>query len=355
MTTSIVAFVAVLGLLIFFHELGHFLIARLFGVGVETFSLGYGPRLFGRTVGRTDYRISMIPIGGYCKMVGEEPGFEIDPEDLPVSFTHQHVLKRTLIIVAGPIFNILLAVILLFGLFQVTGLLIYTPRVGSIVEGSPAEASGLEAGDLILEIDGIPLVSWDDLTRVISGRDNIPMSLSIRRGDETFVRSVTPETVTSQNIFGEDIQRNMIGIGIGDETFTRKLNVIEAFSESIQRTYYITKLTVLSLVKLIQGTISAKTIGGPIMIAEMAGEQAKAGMANFVVFIALISINLAILNLLPVPVLDGGHLVFFFIESLIGRPMSIQIRERANQAGMFVLLVLMVYVFYNDIVRVFFS
>ncbi|MEE8400086.1 MAG: site-2 protease family protein, partial [Desulfobacterales bacterium] len=145
MTTSIVAFVAVLGLLIFFHELGHFLLARFFGVGVETFSLGYGTRLLGKTIGRTDYRISMVPIGGYCKMVGEEPGTEIDPEDVAVSFTHQHVMKRICIVVAGPIFNILLAVILLFGLFQVTGLLIYTPSVGSVVEGSPAEAGGLEA------------------------------------------------------------------------------------------------------------------------------------------------------------------------------------------------------------------
>lgn len=353
MINSVLYFILVLGLLVFVHELGHFLLARLFGVGVETFSLGYGSRLFGRKIGRTDYRVSLLPLGGYCKMVGEEPGVEIESEDIPISFTHQHVLKRIPIIAAGPIFNLILSVLLLFGLFQVSGITVFSPSVGSITPGSPAEAGGLEAGDMVLEIDEISISSWDEMTQIISGGGRRPLSFTIGRGEEILVTEITPESVTSKNLFGEDIERNMIGIGIGDETFIRKLTIVEAFSESFERTYLISKLTILTVVKVIQGSISTKTIGGPIMIAQMAGQTAEAGIGSLVFFIALISVNLAILNLLPIPVLDGGHLVFFFIELITRRPVSIKVREIAQQAGMFVLLLLMIYVFYNDIARVF--
>lgn len=355
MITNILSFILVLGLLIFIHELGHFLLARVFGVGIETFSLGYGTRLFGKKVGRTDYRISLLPLGGYVKMVGEEPGSEIPPEDLPISFTHQHVVKRMLIVAAGPIFNIFLAIVLLFGLFQVSGLIMYQPEVGSVRAGGPADDAGLQTGDMILEINGIPVQSWDEITQLISESDLKPLSLKILREDNALVKMVTPERVVSQNLFGEDIERIMIGIGIGEKTFTRELSVIEAFAESIDRTYYITKLTFLSVIKLIQGTLSIKTLGGPIMIAEMAGQNAKAGMTSLTAFIALISINLAILNLLPIPVLDGGHLLFFFFELILRRPVSLRVREIAQQAGMFLLLVLMIYVIYNDISRLLFS
>lgn len=353
MINSIVYFILVLGLLIFVHELGHFLVARLFGVGVETFSLGYGSRLFGKKIGRTDYRVSLLPLGGYCKMVGEEPGEEIEPENIPLSFTHQHVLKRIPIIAAGPIFNIVLSVLLLFGLFQISGLMVFKSSVGSVTPGSPAEASGMKAGDLILAIDEVSVSSWDEMTQIIADGGDRSLSFAIRRGEEILVKTITPESVTSKNIFGEDVERRMIGIGIGDETFTRELSFVEAFFLSIERTYFISKLTVLTVVKVVQGDISAKTIGGPIMIAEMAGQTAKAGIGSLVFFVALISINLAILNLLPIPVLDGGHLMFFFIELIIRRPVSVRIREIAQQAGMFVLLLLMIYVFYNDITRIF--
>jgi len=355
MMTSILSFILVLGLLIFIHELGHFLLARVFGVGIETFSLGYGTRLFGKKVGRTDYRISLLPLGGFVKMVGEEPGAEIPPEDIPISFTHQHVLKRMLIVGAGPVFNILLAVVLLFGLFQASGLILYKPEVGSVSAGGPAESSGLLPGDMILEINGTPIQSWDEMTQIISESNLKPLSMKIQRNREVLVKTVTPERIVSQNLFGEDIERIMIGIGIGNKTFTRDLNVFEAFTESVDRTYSITKLTILSVVKLVQGTLSVKTLGGPIMIAEMAGQNAKAGLASLVGFIALISINLAILNLLPIPVLDGGHILFFFFELMLRRPVSLRVREIAQQAGMFILLVLMIYVIYNDISRLLFS
>jgi len=355
MSTSLFAFAVVLGILIFFHELGHFLVARLFGVGVEKFSLGFGPRLIGKRVGITDYRISAIPLGGYVKMVGEEPGAEVEPADIPYSFTHKHVLKRILIVAAGPLFNFLLAVIIFLGLFQVSGTYLLLPAIGKVKEGSPAHEGGLKKDDLIVAIDGFAVSSWDEMASIISESKGQPLKISVSRGESVSVATIQPELITTKNIFGEDIKRYVIGITASGDVFSKDLNPIEAFSESISQTYKIAKLTVISIVKLIQGSVSTKTLGGPIMIAEMAGEQAKEGATNLIFFIALLSINLAILNFLPIPVLDGGHLLFFFIEAVIGRPVSTKVREIAQQAGIFVLILLMLYVFYNDISRIFFS
>ncbi|MFC1885489.1 RIP metalloprotease RseP [Thermodesulfobacteriota bacterium] len=355
MTTNIFAFVVVLGVLIFFHELGHFLIARLCGVGVEKFSLGFGPRLFGKTVGLTDYRLSAIPLGGYVKMVGEEAGAEIDPADIPLSFTHKPLIKRVLIVAAGPFFNLVLAVILFFGIFQISGTYLLESSVGAVRQGSPAEKVGLEKGDRIIEIDGVSVSSWDEMALIISNSKGTLLEFSLKRGESLLVISITPEKIRTKNIFGEDTERYVIGITASGELVPRELTVWGAVFESVLKTYEIAKLTVVSIVKLIQGSVSTKTLGGPIMIAEIAGQQAKAGMTNFLFFIGLLSINLAILNFLPIPVLDGGHLLFFFIEAVIGHPVSVKAREIAQQAGIFALILLMIFVFYNDITRIFFS
>jgi len=355
MSVGIFALIVVLGLLIFFHELGHFLVARLFGVGVERFSLGFGPKIVGKTIGITDYRLSAIPLGGYVKMVGEEPDAEIDPEDIPISFTHKHVFKRILIVAAGPLFNFLLAVIILFGVYQVSGLLMLKPVIGEVKEGTPAHKGGIEKNDQILAIDGLAVSSWEDMAELIMASQGETLTLSVRRGESETVVRITPQPQTFKNIFNEDVERYVIGVTASGEVFSKDLTLLQALSESIFQTYNIAALTLKSVVKLVQGTLSPKTLGGPIMIAQMAGQQAKQGMANLLFFIALISVNLAILNFLPIPVLDGGHLIFFFIEAATGSPVSIRVREIAQQAGIFVLILLMIYVFYNDITRVFFS
>ena len=355
MSVNIFALVIVLGVLIFFHELGHFLVARLLGVGVETFSLGFGPKLIGKKIGITDYRISAIPLGGYVKMVGEQPDADLDPADIPLSFTHKHVFKRILIVAAGPFFNILLALIIFFGIFQISGMLILKPSIGEVNEGTPAYRTGLKKGDLVVSIDGVKISSWEDMAKMITTSKGKTLSISVLRGNSMSIVDVTPEPKIFKNIFNEDIDRYVIGITASGDFFTKDLNVFQALSQSFIQTYQITALTIKGVVKLFQGTVSPKTLGGPIMIAQMAGQQAREGAVNLIFFIALISINLAILNFLPIPVLDGGHLLFFFIEAVTGRPVSIKIREIAQQAGIFVLILLMIYVFYNDIARVFLS
>jgi regulator of sigma E protease len=355
MGTNIFAFAIVLGVLIFFHELGHFLVARFFGVGVEKFSLGFGPRLFGKHVGITDYRVSAIPLGGYVKMVGEEPDADIDPADIAISFTHKHVLKRILIVAAGPVFNVLLAVIIFYGIFQFSGEFILKPVIGEVQADSPARAAGLVSGDEVVAIGSTAVSSWEDMADLISSSQGRPLAIIIRREGAERTFTIAPQLKTTKNIFGENVPRYVIGITAAGDYTTRELNPLEAFTESLVQSYNVIELTVVSVVKIIQGTVSSKTIGGPIMIAELAGQQAKQGAMNLLFFIALISINLAILNILPIPVLDGGHLLFFFIELIIGRPVSIRVREVAQQAGLFVLILLMIFVFYNDITRIFFS
>lgn len=355
MSTNVIAFIVVLGVLIFFHELGHFLVARLFGVGVEKFSLGFGPRLFGKKIGITDYRISAIPLGGYVKMVGDEPDADIEPDLLPLSFTHKQVYKKILIVAAGPFFNLLLALLIFFAIFIISGTYILKPSIGSVKENSPAFTAGLKTGDTILQINRDPISSWDEMAKVITESKGESLDILVEREGETIDTIVTPGLTTAKNLFGEDVERYVIGISAAGDVYSKELNFFQAVTESVIQTVSITKLTVLSIVKLIQGTVSAKTLGGPIMIAEMAGNQAKEGATNLVFFIALLSINLAVLNFLPIPVLDGGHLFFFFIEVITRKPVNTKVREIAQQAGIFILILLMIYVFYNDITRIFFN
>jgi regulator of sigma E protease len=355
MGTNIFAFIIVLGVLIFFHEFGHFLIARLFGVGVEKFSLGFGPRLIGKKIGITDYRLSAIPLGGYVKMIGEEPDAKIDPGEISLSFTHKHVVKRMLIVAAGPVFNILLAVIIFFGIFFFSGTFVLKPSVGAVKEGSPAFAAGLKKGDLIIAINRAAITSWDEMAEIINASQGQPLQISVRREDSTLDLSIAPEPVITKNIFGEDIQRYIIGITASGDSSSKDMNLFQALGESFIQTYRVTELMVVIIAKLIKGDISTDTLGGPIMIAQMAGDSAKAGIGSLISFIAVISINLAIINLLPIPVLDGGHLLFFFIEAIKRRPVSMKVREVAQQIGLFILILLMILVFYNDISRIFFS
>ena len=355
MTTNIISFAIVLGVLIFVHEFGHFLLAKLMGVGVKKFSLGFGPRIVGKKIGMTEYLISAIPLGGYVKMVGESPEKELDESLLPLSFSHKSLFKRSLIVLAGPAFNLLLSVVIFFVFFQVSGLPIMKPEVGEVQEGMPAHEAGIHTGDRVLSIDGKPVARWEDLADLIKQSSGGPLRIEILRDNSTLLVKVVPKLVSSKNLFGEPVEKYVIGITASGAVTIERLNPFQSAAQGVLQTWQIGKLTVLAIGKIIAGTISAKTLGGPIMIAQLAGQQAEAGIINLIFFITLLSVNLGIINLLPIPVLDGGHLLFFLIEAVSRRPINLKMREVAQQVGIFILVLLMIFVFYNDIVRILFD
>jgi regulator of sigma E protease len=355
MTTNIISFAIVLGVLIFVHEFGHFLLAKLMGVGVKKFSLGFGPRIVGKKIGMTEYLISAIPLGGYVKMVGESPEKELDESLVPLSFSHKSLFKRSLIVLAGPAFNLLLSVVIFFVFFQVSGLPIMKPEVGEVQEGMPAHEAGIRTGDGVLSIDGKPVARWEDLADLIKQSSGGPLRIEILRDNSTLLVKVVPKLVSSKNLFGEPVEKYVIGITASGAVTVERLNPFQSAAQGVLQTWQIGKLTVLAIGKIIAGTISAKTLGGPIMIAQLAGQQAEAGIINLIFFIALLSVNLGIINLLPIPVLDGGHLLFFLIEAVSRRPINLKMREVAQQVGIFILVLLMIFVFYNDIARILFD
>jgi regulator of sigma E protease len=348
---TIVAAIIVLGVLIFVHELGHFLVAKLCRVGVLTFSLGFGPKLLGKKIGETQYQVSMIPLGGYVKMVGEELGEEVPPEMAGRSFSAQPVRTRLGIVFAGPLFNFLFA-ILAFAVVLMIGMPTLLPEIGEVKPGFPAQLAGLQEGDRIVAVDGAPIRRWEDLAKMIHASEDRPLQLKVERGGKTFQVSVTPRISTEKNLFGDEVRVGLIGISPAETFYNERFGPFTATYKAILQSWRITELTVISIAKIIEGKISAKTIGGPILIAQMAGQQAKAGASSLIIFMAVISINLVILNVLPVPVLDGWHLLMFIIEGVRRKPVSLRIRERAQQVGIFLIILLMLLVFYNDLSRV---
>jgi regulator of sigma E protease len=348
---SIIAAVVGLGVLIVFHEFGHFLLAKLSGVGVLTFSVGFGPKLWVKKKGETEYALSAFPLGGYVKMVGEDPEEEVKAVDLERSFAHKSLLKRTAIVAAGPGFNLLLAVVLLMIVFLFYGVPVLSNLIGAVEPESPAAQAGLQKGDRIVAVDGQAVTAWDDLSSKIKQSAGRYLDLRVQRSGEELAMTVQPRKREVKNIFGELKEDWMIGIG--SQVSIEKGDPGLAISKAFVQTYEYSKLTLIGLYKMITREVSPRNLGGPILIAQMAGQQAQEGIGSFLAFLAVLSINLGILNLLPVPVLDGGHLFFFAIEAIIGRPVSIKYREKAQQVGIFLLLLLMIFAFANDIFRLF--
>ena len=348
---SIAAAVIGLGLLIVFHEFGHFLLAKLSGVGVLTFSVGFGPKLWVKKKGETEYAISAFPLGGYVKMVGEDPDEEVQQAEIEKSFAHKSLLKRIAIVVAGPGFNLLLAVFLFMVVFTFYGVPVMSTQVSGVEKGSPAERAGIAKGDRILAIDGDAVKEWEELSKKIKGSGGRVLNLQIRRGEETKSITVQPTQKEGRNIFGE--RKDDWIIGIGSQVSIEKGNPGLAVVKAVYQTYDYAKLTLMAFYKMLLGDVSPRNIGGPILIAQMAGQQAQEGLGSFLAFLAVLSINLGVLNLLPVPVLDGGHLLFFLVEAVTRKPVAVKYREVAQQVGICLLALLMVYAFYNDIVRFF--
>lgn len=353
---TLISFVIVLGILIFVHELGHFLFAKLFRVKVLRFSLGFGPKLVGRVLGETEYLISAVPLGGYVKMLGESPDDRQAGDDEERSFAGKPVWQRFCIVLAGPLFNLLFSVVLFFAIFLFMGM----PEsrestvIGEVNESSPAEQAGIMVSDRILAIDGRQVNVWLDVLNGVKDSGGRPLEFLLERDGREVAVTVVPQLDSVKNIFGEEQeQRHMIGIVKLDEIEYRSAGFFEALQAAVWQTWMFMYLTFMGVVKIIQKVIPASELGGPILIAQLAGEQARAGLLNLAHFMGLLSVNLGILNLLPIPVLDGGHLVFLTIEGIRRKPMSERLQIVAQQVGIALLGTLMIFVFYNDIIRLF--
>jgi regulator of sigma E protease len=371
MVTSILAAVFVLGLLVTVHELGHFLAAKRLGVGVIRFSIGFGPVLFSRTVAGTEYALSAIPLGGYVKMVGEaEDGLQggeesVDNDEKPPlvaevrddSFADKPAWVKATILLAGPGFNLLFAWLLYTILFA-TGVPVLGSVVGDVKEGMPAAAAGLVSGDRILAVDGAPVSRWDELSAAIRASEGRLVEIKVQsEGSDAAERllRIQPEAMEGKTIFGEPLPTWVIGIGPADQVITERSGIVASIGKGFVQTGEFVKLTLVSFVKLFQRVVPASSLGGPIMIMQLAGEQAQQGAQALIGFMAILSINLGIINLLPIPVLDGGQLMFLGIEAVLRRPLGERSRELATQIGFFLLISLMGFAFYNDISRLIFS
>lgn len=352
---SIFSFILVLGILVFVHEFGHFIIAKLFRIKVLKFSLGFGPKLFSKQYGDTEYIISALPLGGFVKMLGEQPNEEVSAEESKDAFSSKKVWQRFFVVFAGPLFNLLFAVFIFFAIFQINGIPHPLPgtEIGQVTPDSPADKSGILSGDIILSINGIETVEWQDVSTMVRQSNGASVTLSIDRNGQRLTFTSKPEKSEVKNLFGEVVEtRYLLGITKSDKVTYKKTSIGNALIAGFEQAWLFIYLTIMSLVKIFQRIIPASEIGGPIMIASMAGQQMSAGWSNLFSFMGILSVNLGIINLFPIPILDGGHLVFFTIEALRRKPLSLQAQEILQQIGIVLLASLMIFVFYNDFARI---
>ncbi len=433
------AFLSGLAVLIFVHELGHFLAARKCGVIVEKFSIGFGKKIFGFTSKGTEFMVAAVPLGGFVKMKGEELDEETNEEG---SFSAASPQQRLLIAFAGPLFNILFALVI-YTFIYIAGVETLSPVIGSIKESSPALKAGLQRGDKIISINNQTIKFWSELQKEVYHSPEATLNFKVKRlSGEIVDLKVTPVTKEIKNLFGEteqvgligitplgntityikkessadkaglqlddriiavdgtdifgwsdlrpaavdkpgeslifkierdeieimvpliptpkkikdpdgkELEIGEIGIGMNGPMVLEQYGLFRSVVRAAKETWEMTSLIAISVQKMIFGSIPADQIGGPIMIFQIYGEQAEQGFYEFIRLTALLSINLGLINLLPIPILDGGHILFFLIEIIKGRPVSEKNRERAQQVGLFMLISLMVFAFYNDILRV---
>jgi regulator of sigma E protease len=441
--------IVLFGLLIFFHELGHFILAKLVGVKVLKFSLGFGPRILGRKIGETEYILSALPLGGYVKPLGEEPGEELTEEEKPRAFNFQPVWKRVAIVLAGPVFNLVLAYIIFVAFLslnhpiRIPDLDTLTPKIINVIDDSPAMKAGLEINDLVVSIngkdinawieleamvlmspgeeltlqvkrdgkivdlrvtpesqnirdaegkeitvgsigvsrresiigevfagtpamkaglrsndtvvsiDGVSVRDWNEMSSILSESPGRELTLKVKRGGDLIDVRITPEPKTIKDEDGNEITVGRIGIS-SKSTFLiiQSDNLLQVPVKAFQAVYEWWVLTLETVIRLITGGVSVKQLGGPIQIVDYAAKAKEEGFLPYFSLVAIISVNLALLNLLPIPVLDGGHILFFAIEAITGRPLNEKVIGVANRVGMSLLLLLIAFVLYNDTMKV---
>lgn len=350
---GVIAVILVLGGLIFFHELGHFLAARSFGMGVQTFSLGFGPAIFSRKRGKTKYQVAAFPLGGYVALVGESQDAEIPEEFTPEeSFSLRPAWQRFFVLAAGSVFNLLLAWIICWGLAWSNGRMVLPPVVGDFQEGGAAESSPLQKGDRILSIDGIRVETWAEMPPLVQRSGGKDMTITAQRPDESIVTFLMAPKPFEQS---ENSKAPTVwSMGIKSEAPEyQELGFFAAAGAGLDEAVRMGTLIWRTLGDLLTTKIEFSNVGGPILIAQTIYTQAEHGIANILMIAAFISVNLGIFNLLPIPVLDGGHLLFLLVEMAGRKPVPVPIQEKSMAVGLFLLLGLMVAATYNDVIRLF--
>ncbi len=349
---DIVAFLIVISVIVLIHEFGHFIVAKKMGVKVEKFSLGFGPKVFGKKIGETEYVVSVLPLGGYVKLLGEDPSEELPEEDKKRSYSNLPPYKKFLIIFFGPFFNFILAAVI-FTIIFMAGRPVLKPVVGGVMNGMPAVKAGLKKGDIITDVNGIKVNSWAALSEYIEKFGKNTITLGVKENKIYKKVALKPQLSTGLNIYQQKIKRYIIGITPSNkDVFYKYAGLLNSFYSAIKEIWFVIYITVVSLFYLIAGKLPASDLGGPIMIAQLSGRAASLGVSGFFYFIAFISVNIGLVNLFPIPALDGGHLLFSVIEMIKRGPLSIKFQETAAKVGFALLIMLLLFVSYNDIMRV---
>ena len=360
-----VPFLFVLTVVVFFHELGHYLVGRWCGIGAKVFSVGFGPELFGFTDRNgTRWRLSAIPLGGYVKFVGDmnaaSAGSEADDsltnEERAQAFHNKSVWRRAATVIAGPAANFLLAIVIFAFILAVFGRTVTDPVVAEVRDGSAAQAAGLQPGDQFVSLDGNPVDSFLAVQRYVAPRAGMPIEMGMQRGDERIELTVTPERLEIEDRFGNKIEQGVIGVVNDPETSSMRtvtFGPVEAVWMGVKETGFVISRTGGYLYGVITGRERADQIGGPIRVAQVSGQVATLGFVALLNLAAILSVSIGLLNLLPVPILDGGHLMFYAYEAVRGKPLSETAQEYGYRIGFALVLGLMVFATWNDITVLF--
>ena len=359
---NLLSFIVIISVIVFIHEFGHFWVARLCGVKVEEFSIGFGRKIFSfRDKKGSEWKFCLLPFGGYVKMFGDRSAAstpdndkiaKMSDEERKVAFVSKNVWQRMAIVAAGPVANFILAIVIFAFLFNANGKVEILPIIDQVIEKSAAEKSGLKSGDEILQINGNEILNFNQIREFVSYSKAQKLNIKVRRGRKNIDLKLVPKMQKRQDFFGDEIEVPTIGI-TASQINKVELGLGESLIEAGVETYNISLKIFKTLGELIIGKRSVKELGGPIKIAKYSGKSMEMGLLVVLWFSAMISINLGVMNLLPIPVLDGGHLLFYVIEAVRGKPLSQKVQQVAFSFGMSLVLTLMIFTTLNDIWQMF--
>ncbi len=352
------SFVFIISVIVFIHEYGHYIVAKISGVKIEVFSIGFGPEICGiNDRSGTRWKLSALPFGGYVKMFGDvDPSSAPDndkiatfsEEDKKHAFHTQPLSIKAAVVAAGPIANFILAIVILTGFYTAYGKPVTLPEISVVMEESAAAEAGIEVGDVITSIDGQEIESFGDIQRIVSINTGTPLSFIVKRGELEEVLRVTPHMKEREDIFGNIVKAPLIGIASESVSY-RDLHAGNAFVEAVGETYFISTATLKAIGQMIVGERGVEELSGPLRIAKYSGQSVEQGMSTILWFMVILSVNLGLINLFPIPVLDGGHLLYYIIEAVRGKPMADKMQEWGFRVGIALVLSLAIFSTFNDL------